>query len=39
MFILILCAYISITPIVLVCCKLLGFDDEFKEVKDYIDCN
>lgn len=38
MFILILCVYISIIPIVLISCKSLGFDDELKEAKDYIDC-
>ncbi|GAA0753785.1 hypothetical protein GCM10008907_11950 [Clostridium sartagoforme] len=39
MLILILCAYISIIPIVLISCKSIGFDDELKEVNDYIDCN
>ena len=39
MWILILCVYISIIPIVLISCKSIGFDDELEEVHDYIDCN
>ena len=38
MWILLLCIYISIIPIVLNSCKSIGFDDKFQEFHDYIDC-
>ena len=37
MWILILCLYISIIPIVLIYCKSIGVDDEFQEFHDYVD--
>ena len=39
MWISILCAYISIIPIVLISCKSIGIEDKLKEFNDYIDCN
>lgn len=39
MCILMLCIYISIIPLILISFKSIGFDDEFKEFHDYLDCN